>query len=433
MPPAAGGRIDALPDGVLEHILGFLRADEAVRTCVLARRWRHLWKSATSLRIRHVAAGEHVRDLREFVYHLLLLRRGAPLQICDFYFHGFDDDDVPRVNLWFRYAVICNVRLLRLHVLPSDGRGLLELDDLPLVSQQLRILDLQFVRVRSSFLNFSSCPALKHLYCEFSEFSLSSETTTRTTISSDSLEHLSIVDSAFSDSDGSVERSRIRICTPNLLSLRLRRLQGKTPMLVGDMPSLVQASVDIDDNCDDSCRKLLDPNLDCDCESCGCGWSNNSGQGELGCVLLMGLSAAECLELTSVRSMFIFKRDLRWCTMFSELRTLTLNEYWCISIDIGALACILERSPVLEKLTLQLFSEGYEHKIEMKGTFSLMERSSAISEHLEEVKIKCDVVDERILGILKFLCTFNIHACRVIPYHGYIHWTLNKSSLWFNV
>jgi hypothetical protein len=53
VPPVAGGggTINALPDGVLQHILGFLPSAEAVQTSVLARRWRHLWKSATGLRI----------------------------------------------------------------------------------------------------------------------------------------------------------------------------------------------------------------------------------------------------------------------------------------------------------------------------------------------------------------------------------------------
>lgn len=46
--PVMSGRsgIDSLPDGVLEHMLGFLEAREAVRTCVLARRWRYLLRPA---------------------------------------------------------------------------------------------------------------------------------------------------------------------------------------------------------------------------------------------------------------------------------------------------------------------------------------------------------------------------------------------------
>ena len=38
-----------------------------------------------------------------------------------------------------------------------------------------------------------------------------------------------------------------------------------------------------------------------------------------------------------------------------------------------------------------------------------MEKPSAISVHLNVVEVKCDVVDERILKVLKFLCAFNIH------------------------
>jgi hypothetical protein len=43
--------------------------------------------------------------------------------------------------------------------------------------------------------------------------------------------------------------------------------------------------------------------------------------------------------------------------MFSNLKTLLLNDYWCTPDDFSALACILEHSPVLVKLTLELFSE----------------------------------------------------------------------------
>jgi hypothetical protein len=70
-PPDAGGdRISALPDDVLHHVLSFLPAEDVMRTCLLARRWRHLWKSAIGLRIgfRH---GDRrppsVDSLRHFV------------------------------------------------------------------------------------------------------------------------------------------------------------------------------------------------------------------------------------------------------------------------------------------------------------------------------------------------------------------------------
>jgi hypothetical protein len=133
VPPALGseGCIDVLPDGVLGHILGFLPAQEAVRTCVLARRWRHLWRTATGLRVGSCSdfEGTPVKEQREFVYHLLLLRGTSPLDICEFGFSLLERDDVPRVNLLFRHVVMCRARVLRLHVF---WHLFLELDDLPL-------------------------------------------------------------------------------------------------------------------------------------------------------------------------------------------------------------------------------------------------------------------------------------------------------------
>ena len=44
----------------------------------------------------------------------------------------------------------------------------------------------------------------------------------------------------------------------------------------------------------------------------------------------------------------------------------------------------------------------------MKGRYSPMEGPSAISEHLNMVEVKCNVVDEKILKVLKLLSAFNI-------------------------
>ncbi|KAL6868153.1 hypothetical protein ACP4OV_014998 [Aristida adscensionis] len=405
MPPSKGaegdkgvaacgaGGIDALPDGVLEHVLGFLPAEEAVRTCVLARRWRHLWRSAAGLRIGCLREDEptSVDDLREFVEHLLRLRGGSllgtvELQIGDFGGHN----DVPHVNRWFRHAIMSEVRALKLHV--HKNRYIdpwLELQDLPLISRHLTRLELRGIRCHASFLNFSTCPSLEHLEFEYCDLSCAKK------ISSESIKGLSIIDSAFGND------SCLQICAPDLVSLHLDGLWDNTPILES-MPALEEAFVRITEQCDDCCYKLLDASRDCNCESCVN--SDNIGDGGDICVLLQGLSEAKSLVLISRPEMFIFKRDLRWCPTFNKLKTLWLNEYWCVP----DLAYLLEHSPILEKLTLQLFSEGPKHKIEMKGSFNSMVRSAAISEHLKIVEINCEVVDDRVYRVLKFLCTFNI-------------------------
>ncbi|XP_044444468.1 uncharacterized protein [Triticum aestivum] len=74
-------RIGDLPDEIIHHLLSFLPAQEAVRTSVLARRWRHLWKSATGLRIVGIEGVDTVQELRKFVDHLLILRGHAELHL----------------------------------------------------------------------------------------------------------------------------------------------------------------------------------------------------------------------------------------------------------------------------------------------------------------------------------------------------------------
>ncbi|KAF7077541.1 hypothetical protein CFC21_082080 [Triticum aestivum] len=70
-PLSATDRIGALPDHILHHLLSYLPAQAAARTCVLAWRWRHLWKSTTGLRIVGLDDEEtvQVQDLRKFMDH----------------------------------------------------------------------------------------------------------------------------------------------------------------------------------------------------------------------------------------------------------------------------------------------------------------------------------------------------------------------------
>ncbi|TVU26436.1 hypothetical protein EJB05_28983, partial [Eragrostis curvula] len=395
--------IDALPDGVLEHILGFLPAEEAVRTCVLARRWRHRWKSAAALRI--VSTGgeflEPMDKLREFMEHMLLGRGGAPLELCEFRLGDLDswltDEDVlSRIEHWFLHAVGCNVQVLRLHVRANDFH---KLDDLPLVSNHLTRLEFHGVEVEGSFLNFSGCPNLEYL--EFKFCQLLSESITL--ISFQSLKHLRITDQCSLCLNTGFD-SRVRISAPKLVSLVLEGFLATCPIFES-MPSLLEASVKIMDS-GDQCELWNANYWDCSCESCD-SFGNTPGGSNNG-VLLQGLSKAKSLLLISEPTMYIFKRDMRWCPMFSNLKNLWLNDYWCVPDDFNMLACILEHSPILEKLTLQLFSEGPEHKVEFEGHLSPTERSAAISKYLNKIEVKCEAVDERIVKVLKFLHVSNI-------------------------
>ncbi|CAM0947564.1 unnamed protein product [Alopecurus aequalis] len=390
-PVSSADRIGTLPDSILHHLLSFLPAQEAVRTSVLARRWRHLWRSTTGLRINDDEYSDF-QDLRKFVDHLVFLRERTDLDTVDIELcESLDDeDDQQYVNLWIRFAVMCKVRVLNLDTNDPDFC----LDGLPLVSRHLRTLALDTVNLEETFLDFASCPALEDL--KMTRCSIHA-----CKVSSCSLKHLSITDCYF-DLD-----CRLHVCTPGLLSLNLVRFRGRTPFLES-MMLLETAYVELDEDCYDVC---LNYNA-----GVFCGDNNNACKNcvpiqddcKSDCVLLGGISSAKHLKLICETGKFIFTRDLKHCPTFSKLKTLLLNEYWCNAPDLDPLACILKNSPVLEKLTLQLFSKGPDHEVEMKGRYSSMERPSAISEHLNIVEVKCNMVDKRILKVLKFLSASNI-------------------------
>lgn len=109
-PPASvGDRLSDLPDDILHRIL----------SCVLARRWRHLWKFATSLHIERELEDdpESLKAAREFVDHLLLLREATHIDTCDLFFIPYgdelqNDDAEARIKLWIRHILKCKTRVL---------------------------------------------------------------------------------------------------------------------------------------------------------------------------------------------------------------------------------------------------------------------------------------------------------------------------------
>ncbi|KAF7050251.1 hypothetical protein CFC21_058642 [Triticum aestivum] len=155
--------ISALPDDLLHHVLSFLPAHDAVRTCRLARRWRHLWKSAWALRVTGVKGCIDPERFFNFIDSLLLLRDPSAglnsfeldLDYDDFNFDLFEFLQMPanelHVNTWIQHALTCGP-LMRL-VLCTEVP--LELPNDPFISQHLTKLELRKVDVRSSTLDFS--------------------------------------------------------------------------------------------------------------------------------------------------------------------------------------------------------------------------------------------------------------------------------------
>uniref|UniRef100_A0ACD5W7C3 Uncharacterized protein n=1 Tax=Avena sativa TaxID=4498 RepID=A0ACD5W7C3_AVESA len=387
--PANGGvdRISQLPDELLHRILAVLPAVEAVQTSALARRWRHLWKRMPVLRVVGPRRFASAVDYDKFVNHVIALRGDTPLVSCEIESHltradyaGEPDepDPNPYLDSWIQYALSCEVQVLRV---VGDHVGAETQLALPFVSQHLTKLDVQHFFVDPD-MDFSSCPVLEDLKMQEGGFWVRK-------MSFPSLKRLCIAECNF-PSD-----YRVCISAPCLVSLQLHDCQGKTPLLES-MPLIETASIDLSNGCKDQCGGCADQS----CEGCR-GYSVGGYQS----VLLNSLSNAVNLELRDQPKVYIYKRDLECYPTFGRLKTLLLD-MWCRAIDLHALVRILQFSPVLEKLTLQLRSDqrflcaarGERKHVKIQESFACP--------HLNEVSIECEErlrIKDKVNQIVKIL------------------------------
>ncbi|PNT63976.1 hypothetical protein BRADI_4g23140v3 [Brachypodium distachyon] len=281
--------ISALPDDLLLDVLSLLTADEAVQTCVLARRWRDLWRYLPSLSFvvekpsAEAPTFRSTEHFNEFVNRLIALREPLPLVDCEIDLYQtdtseFNNDETfpyPYLNQWIEYALTCQAQFLR--VIVDDRIDQKFLLNVPLVSRHLMTLHLNNVDLLCS-MDFSSCtPVLEDL--EVSSCDIHART-----VSSRSLKHLYIVNCHFSIG------YRTLFSTPSLNSLHLAYFDGMIP-LTESMPLLERAFVRLEFSSDH--RYCINFAVeDCGDQSrVGCfGYPNQS-------VLLNGLSNAINLVL----------------------------------------------------------------------------------------------------------------------------------------
>ncbi|RDY04425.1 F-box/FBD/LRR-repeat protein, partial [Mucuna pruriens] len=107
-------RLSDLPDCVLLHVLTFLSAKHAVRTCVLSTRWKYLWKSLPTL-ILHSSDFWTFKGFTKFVSRLLSLRDSSlSLHKLDFERHGCIQPQL--LKRIVKYAVSHDVKQLGISV-----------------------------------------------------------------------------------------------------------------------------------------------------------------------------------------------------------------------------------------------------------------------------------------------------------------------------
>ena len=155
--PGGEDRISALPDGVLQHVLGFLPAHDAVQTSVLAGRWRHAWRSIRRLHLSPEdwwdrGSPEHLKNFFD-----ALLSPGGHDSILEEAQLDFDGlvEDCAHAEVWIRRILSGQAQVLDV--------SFAMLENPPLVSRHLRKLELTEMILEGDVLDFASCPALEDL------------------------------------------------------------------------------------------------------------------------------------------------------------------------------------------------------------------------------------------------------------------------------
>ncbi|PNY07600.1 F-box/LRR-repeat protein [Trifolium pratense] len=107
-------KLSDLPNCILVHILSFLNIKDAVRTCILSKRWKHIWKYIPTLTL-HYSNFSTLKSFDQFVSRVLSLRDNSIV------LHAIDFDRNGSIAPGFLkrvayYVLSHNFKLLRLGI-----------------------------------------------------------------------------------------------------------------------------------------------------------------------------------------------------------------------------------------------------------------------------------------------------------------------------
>ncbi|WVZ94588.1 LOW QUALITY PROTEIN: hypothetical protein U9M48_040465 [Paspalum notatum var. saurae] len=216
-----GDRLSDLPDGVLHRVMSHLKAWEAVRTCVLSKRWRGLWASASRLNIRRrcpcadlpLPDGHDPTVAFATLVHNLLRgrRRWTQLRLC--WSHEAPDGNA---DAWIAYAVRHRAQEIELSARHHYGYPSPEHMS---VNARLKILKLTHIQLDDATLTqlCSRCVCLQEL--ELNDCQIPDATRVQAT----ELKHLTMVKCAVPNG--------LLVYAPNLVSLCCGRSLGYVPWI----------------------------------------------------------------------------------------------------------------------------------------------------------------------------------------------------------
>ncbi|KAJ1688804.1 hypothetical protein LUZ63_012959 [Rhynchospora breviuscula] len=374
-------RISSLPDDVLTLILSFLRTRDAVRTCVLSKRWKNIWASPSVLNFDfEYFKPDDVQKFDQFVIGVLKNRGPSDLDTLIYRGRFICKPSMrwlPKAVRLMPRVIIFNITVVDKFRFPDSVFSCASLENLELTYcsygrsiirpksvalSSLKTLKLGFIRLEENLMQklFLGCPALENLKLFECELYI-------TEISSDVLKELTL-------DDCWQYRLHVQISCPGLVSMFIRT------SMVSIRTILLENTVSLENACISlyGCDQKVDGNV-------------------LNSKFLTGLSNTTKLELyfchlPECKEQLV--KDISNCGIFNNLKSLKIGA-WNMVNDFSLVACFLEHSPLLEQLTLRL--DRWRDIIqEMLGQDVSLE-----FEELMRVKEVCDKKDKLRRGVLQ--------------------------------
>ncbi|KAJ3687003.1 hypothetical protein LUZ61_016167 [Rhynchospora tenuis] len=389
-------RLSSLPDCLIHLIMSFMTAQEAVRTCLLSKRWQNLWTTLPFLdfdlwKFEYGGPRRNKSEkFRDFVCMTLLRREPCDLhkfRIRLYFDRMFQPECDMFISSWFIYAIKHNPQLLVFDVNFSLKGPLslsvftcaslvdvslnyinsvhnIEIINLPC----LRRLHLSFTDLLQDFLDklFCGCPVLEFLHLKdcSREYSVN--------INSQRLKYLKLEDCEF---DFEAENIMEVINTPNLLYFHYtnREFFGHKMLLM--MPSLTSANIILSNSYDPFSYK------------------DESN-------ILIGLSYVKNLQLNGYGIKVLLETELPNCPDFLNLKDLSVIDI-CLSCHFKLLSSFLNHCPNLEKLSLQHDCCCCEEEVD--GNQEPLKIAPFKGKRLEKVEVKFNRYDQKFPRVIKYL------------------------------
>ncbi|XP_061370313.1 putative FBD-associated F-box protein At5g22720 [Gastrolobium bilobum] len=137
-------RLGEMPDCVIHHILSFMETKDAIRTCVLSKRWRYLWTSIPCLNFSSKSFTRLV-DFKKFVLWVLSHRDSSQIKVLIYHRFGVDyATDQNLLNKVIEYAASHGVEEIRINLrAKSSGSPPVEIPLALFTCQSLKRLELK--------------------------------------------------------------------------------------------------------------------------------------------------------------------------------------------------------------------------------------------------------------------------------------------------